>query len=98
MSESTRERAEFTLPPDNVQERQESRSDVRRQELQPLHECQLGRAIERHQGVKTLISGTIAGTLVLTASVSLGWLTRTADAQSRREATWSRRTPWGDPE
>ncbi len=48
--------------------------------------------------MKTMVSWTIAGTLLITASVSAGWLTRTADAQSRGEATWSRRMPWGDPE
>ena len=36
--------------------------------------------------------------LVLTVSVHVGWLTRTADAQTRGQATWSARTPWGDPE
>ena len=48
--------------------------------------------------MKTLTSWTIAGTLLITALVSVEWLTRTADAQTRGEATWSRRTPWGDPE
>ena len=48
--------------------------------------------------MKTLMPWTIAGTLVMTASVSVGWLTRTADAQPRGEATWRGRTPWGDPD
>jgi hypothetical protein len=48
--------------------------------------------------MKTLMSWTITGTVVMTAWVSVGWRTRTADAQTRGEATWSRRTPWGDPE
>ena len=39
-----------------------------------------------------------AGALVIAASVHLVWLTRPAAAQTRREATWSARTPWGDPE
>jgi len=49
--------------------------------------------------MKTRLTWTItAGTLVMTASVLLGWLTRPASAQTGREATWSERTPWGDPE
>jgi hypothetical protein len=48
--------------------------------------------------MKSLVSWAIAGTLVISASMSLGWLTRPADAQTRGEGNWSRRTPWGDPE
>jgi hypothetical protein len=49
--------------------------------------------------MKILISRTITvGALVMTASVCAHWLTRAADAQTRRDATWSGRTPWGDPE
>jgi hypothetical protein len=43
----------------------------------------------RGDDMKTRMSWTIAGTLVMTASVSVRWLTRTADAQPRGEATWS---------
>ena len=46
----------------DVQRRQESRPDVRRQELRPLHEFELGRAIERDQGMKSQIAlAVIAG-------------------------------------
>jgi hypothetical protein len=48
--------------------------------------------------MKTLMSWTIAGTLLMALALSMGWLTRTADAQTRGESTWSRRMPWGDLE
>ncbi len=45
-----------------LQGRQESRRDVRRQELRPLHEFELGREIERDQGMKSQIAlAVIAG-------------------------------------
>ena len=39
-----------------------------------------------------------AGLLAITAVVHLAWLTRPAIAQTSRKATWSARTPWGDPD
>ena len=46
----------------DVQRRQESRHDVRRQELRPLHEFELGREIERDQGMKSQIAlAVVAG-------------------------------------
>ena len=45
-----------------LQRRQESRHDVRRQELRPLHEFELGREIERDQGMKSQIAlAVVAG-------------------------------------
>jgi hypothetical protein len=45
------------------------------------------------------ISWTISAILLaITAVVHLAWLTRPATAQTSREARWSARTPWGDPE
>ena len=50
------------LAPVDVQRRQESRQDVRRQELRPLHEFELGREIERDQGMKSPIAlAVVAG-------------------------------------
>lgn len=39
-----------------------------------------------------------AGAFVITASAHVAWLTLPADAQTRRETNWSKRTPWGDPD
>jgi hypothetical protein len=41
---------------------------------------------------------TAAAVLAVTASVLGLWLTSPATAQTTRQATWSARTPWGDPE
>ncbi len=50
------------LAPVDVQRRQESRQDVRRQGLRSLHEFELGREVERDQGMKSPIAlAVVAG-------------------------------------
>src|SRR5262249_703350 len=46
----------FQLAQVDIQKGQERRRDVRGEELQPLHEFELGRAIERDQGMKSQIA------------------------------------------